>query len=427
MTMKVITTPYNYQLEGSDFLFLRNYAVLGFGQGLGKTLTTLVLAEKAKSKTILILCPAFLKNNWENEFKVHTDERDILLCKTKADFSKIRNHNVVIMNYEQVKYLPLDYSFDLVAVDEVQYLKNLKAKRTVLFHAYVKNTLPKRLTLLSGTPITKGVSDWYSLLLLCSYNPAKSSGVDIRTKFKSEWAFSNHFCLKKTMNIKGRTITNFYGIRNKEHLRGLLKGKYIRRTSEQVLDLPEIVRKDVLISFSSDKVLEKAWEEFNSGSGGTHISTAKKESAIRKATFTSSYVTNLLENDSGPVVIFSEHPESARAIHCELSEKYRVGFIDGSIKAEDRDEIVSGLQRGQLDAISATIGAASVGFNITKSNNLVFNDKSWTVANNSQAEKRLHRIGQTKTTFIHSILGSAVDDRINKNLEEGQKIMEQAL
>jgi len=425
--MKVTTTPYKYQLEGSDFLFLHHYAVLGDEMGLGKSLQALLVIARAGGR-VLILCPAYLKNNWEKEFRDHTDETDILVVKTKNDIKFMDNYKVVIINYEQIRHIDSDFnSFKSVVVDECQYLKSMSAQRTKTFHAYIKNTLPERLMLLSGTPIKNNAGEWYSLLLLCSYSPLKNNGIDIRDKFKTEWKFQTHFCLQNRMNIRGRVVTKFYGMKNKESLRTLLKGKYIRRTTDKVLDLPEMVRKDVLISFSNDKTMDKAWQDFNSGLNGAHVSTAKKESAIRKTVFTTSYVADLLDNDSGPIVVFSEHPAAVKEVFLSLQKKFRVRYIDGSVSSDDRGDIANMFQNGQLDVLVATIGSASTGLTLTKSNNLVFNDKAWTPADNAQAEKRIHRISQNKTAFVHTMLGSIVDSMINKNLEAKQEVLRNAL
>ena len=423
--MELTTKPYPFQTEGVDFLLKHNYCILGDEMGLGKSLQAIALMAAFPEARVLVLCPAYLKNNWESEIKTHSTERSIAVCKKKEDFKKI-DKRITIMNYEQVKHLPRE-KFDLVVVDECQYLKSMKAQRTKAFHSFIKDTLPERLVLMSGTPIKNGVQEWYSLLLLCSYSPIKNNGIDIREKIASEWAFQNLFCLRNQMFIRGRTITKFYGFRNKEKLKPLLKGKYIRRLGKNVLDLPPMIRKNVLISFSKDKFLDKAWAEFNSGIKGLHVSTAKKESAIKKATFTVSYVKDLMENNSGPIVIFSEHPQAVQAIFLELQEKHRVRYIDGSVCSDDRGDIATMFQHGQLDFLVATIGAASTGLTLTKSNNLVFNDISWVPSDNAQAEKRIHRISQESTAYIHYMLGSVIDEMITKNLVKKQEVLREAL
>lgn len=425
--MKIITQPYPHQVDTFDFCMAHNYCIMGLEMGLGKSLVALMVAAKVGGR-MLILCPAYLKNNWELEFRVHTDETDILVVKNKNDIKFIDNYKIVIINFEQIKHIDSAFKkFDVVSVDECQYLKSMAAQRTKAFHAYIKNSCPNRLMLLSGTPIKNGVQEWYSLLLLCSYTPVANNGVDLRDVFKTEWKFQTHFCLQNRMNIRGRVITKFYGMKNKESLRGLLKGKYIRRTADKVLDLPDMIRKDVLISFSDEEELGTAWREFNSGLKGAHVSTAKKASALGKAPFTSKYVVDLLENGSGPVVVFSEHPIAVMEIFEALKGKFRVKRIDGGINSDERGAIANAFQEGQLDVLVATIGSASTGLTLTESNNLVFNDISWVPANNAQAEKRIHRISQKKTAFIHYILGSIVDEMITKNLVKKQEVLKNAM
>jgi len=76
-----------------------------------------------------------------------------------------------------------------------------------------------------------------------------------------------------------------------------------------------------------------------------------------------------MENNSGPIVIFSEHPQAVQAIFLELQEKYRVRYIDGSMTPDEREYVSAMFKKGQLDFLVATIGSASTGNTWTISNN----------------------------------------------------------
>ena len=73
--------------------------------------------------------------------------------------------------------------------------------------------------------------------------------------------------------------------------------------------------------------------------------------------------------------------------------------------------------------IVATIGAFSVGVNLTKANHLVFNDISWVPADNEQALKRIHRIGQERACTIHYVVGGHVDKFILDKVRSKMKII----
>ena len=68
---------------------------------------------------------------------------------------------------------------------------------------------------------------------------------------------------------------------------------------------------------------------------------------------------------------------------------------------------------------SATSQAAGVGITLTAGTHVVFNDLDWVPANHWQAEDRIHRIGQTETTFatyLHA--AGTLDDYVAALLEQ---------
>jgi len=58
---------------------------------------------------------------------------------------------------------------------------------------------------------------------------------------------------------------------------------------------------------------------------------------------------------------------------------------------------------------------------------MVFNDLSWVPAQNAQAEKRFHRIGQEHKCVVHRILGSPEDTLIVKQLTDKMLVLKEAL
>ena len=62
----------SFQKEGLAFALKHPYHINNFQAGLGKTITSLAVAYETKSKT-LVVCPAFLRNNWLNEIQKFTE------------------------------------------------------------------------------------------------------------------------------------------------------------------------------------------------------------------------------------------------------------------------------------------------------------------------------------------------------------------
>lgn len=394
-----------FQNDGIRYLLDHHYAILGDDMGLGKTYQAIAVATMAKLRT-LVICPAYLRDNWKYEIEKFSALPELFKVISYSQLSK-HTHSFV--------------QSDMVIGDEIHYIKNPLAKRTMLFHELLERSQAERFIGLSGTPIKNRVSEFYSILSACSYNKFGTSGKDVLNDF-NYYKFQNKFMVPFKMRISGRTITKFEGIRNVELLKTYLKSKYIRRTSDKVLDLPETLEKEVIVSYKNDPELQEAYDSFNSGRKSTNITT-KTKSAELKAKYTAEYVNDLIKADEGPVVVFSDHVKPCMAIASKI--KGRVDWFTGSTDVDERAKSVKRMQEGKLDALVMTIGSGSTGFNLTNARNMVFNDYSWVPADNDQAKKRIHRIGQDKKCTYHFMVGSKADHYILNLIKNKKDIIKE--
>jgi SWI/SNF-related matrix-associated actin-dependent regulator 1 of chromatin subfamily A len=262
--------------------------------------------------------------------------------------------------------------------------------------------------------------------------PNKSNGQHLGKKlshFDFQKAFSNMSTRRINTPSGPRHVTEFTGVRNLPELKQLFQGKYLRRTAEEVLDLPAISSKEVILpEDKSSRELEQAWKDHEANTGEpAHIATCKKESAVSKAKATVSYALDILENGES-VVIFSDHIQSVGDIALGLSRaKICVGYITGSVSPEDRAKLVARFQAGLLEALVCTIPAASTGITLTAARHLIFNDLSWSSTENEQASKRIHRISQERKSFIHFMLRGKIDRLIKKRVIQKAVLLKEVL
>lgn len=381
---------------------------LGRRNGFGKTPQAIGISLLSLRERVLIVCPAFLKYNWEEEI-------DKFVGRDKFEYK--------IISYAKVKDSEDLFKWaDCVIADEVHYAKNKDAQRTKALHQFMYDHRPARFIGLSGTPITGKIPDWYSLLMLCSYNPYGNSGLGIDNV--SYWDFCNKFCKVKIKKIRGRRISEFYGHKNVDGLKKLLKGKYIRRLCKDVLDLDAIIEQTITIA--QDDLDKEAHEEMTIAEKERIWATTKKQSAITKARYASEFIDNLIE--SGPVVVFSDHRDPVSIISDSLTKnKRRVRVITGDTSMEERHKINKFFQEGRLDAVVCTIGAASVGINLTKASQIVFNDLSARPDQNAQALKRVHRIGQNRQVRAYFLTSNKTDKQLTNILRQKIKTMREAM
>lgn len=410
MTLKI--KPYKYQQEGIEYALTHRYCIIGDAMGLGKTVQAIGIMDRVR-KGALVICPAYLRNNWKREIEKFSD---LKVVDHKA--KRLNSDEIAIVSYASVGKAT-HLNFDTVICDEIHYLKSIDAKRTEAVHLLIGSKYPSYLIGLTGTAIKNRVGEFYSLISLMCINQYDTNGFDIDDYFPNYWAFCNHFSNRKEFNIKTkwghRKVVKYEGHRNIPHLKNLLKGKYIRRKASEVLDLPPILRKDIVYDNKDiDYELLQAWTQNNKAA----FMTKKTANARIKAKLTAKYVKELMEEGQGPVVVYSEHVAPVNDIYNLLRKKYKVMEINGSTSMDKRDQAVIDFQAGKIDVIVATIGSFSTGVTLTAAKNMVFNDLSYVPAEVAQAEKRIHRIGQTSECIIHRIFYGEVDFKIGKQLDK---------
>jgi SNF2 family DNA or RNA helicase len=393
--------------------------------GSGKTFVSIASFTEMQGK-ILVVCPAFLKLNWKKEFiNFVKKELNIVIVEGKnADKVDISAADVVILNYAIIAKCERFFKWaDNIVADEAHYLLNPKAARTKQFVKFIQKYLPNRLILATGT-INKGkTQQWYIPLFLASLNPKKTSGLVMQDYVDSYWTFQHKFCFKQVINVGGREVTQFTGLKNKEELLKLIRGKVIKGDPPDLEGI-ELNFKDVYVDYeTADDELKKAWEAFQDGNKiEEHIMSAKSNSAMTKCEFTIKYVKNLIESGETPICLYTDHLAPLDYLYKGLN-KYRIAKISGSIPMNLRDKYVEQFQNGELDIILATITSLNVGVTLTKSCNMVINDYNWLGTEMDQLYHRIFRIGQTKDCIIHNIFGSVVDKNILKNIKKGNKII----
>lgn len=416
--------PFDFQREGVQFALSHKYCIIADSMGLGKTLQAIAVANHTKSKC-LVVCPAFLKLTWVQEIeKLSSDPKHIHVYKKALDIYSYAPQldDFVIINYEQIRHAESLFRWaDMVVTDEGHYLKNPDAQRTVLFDKYLYESEAKRYLLLTGTPIQNRVEELYQLITMVEFDPKAEYKLSITRDFPTKEKFCDKFSNRITMRINGRYVVKWEGVRNTAELKKYLVGKMIRRLQEEVHELPEMVEKEVVVSYKQDKSLAKEFENHSRGLGKDI--TAKEKSARLKAKFTIKYVQGLIEDGVEQLVVFSDHVKPAE----EIAEAFGVSAVTGKMPKEKRMDIVNGFQAGDIKIFVATIGAASTGLTLTAASNLVFNDLNWVPGNNAQAKKRIHRIGQNSKCVLHYIVGSFQDAYIKRNLIAKEKSIKEVV
>lgn len=424
--------PFPYQVKGADFLAQRQHAFLADGMGLGKSRQAIMAADYVGATKILVLCPSVARTNWAAEFKrfsVHI--RDVQVLVKTSDKPEA---DVLIASYDYAssangkKSLNQWGSSDVLIVDEAHFIKNRDAKRTKAVYGYLsrgKNCLveqAKRVWLLSGTPMPNNASElWTHLRALW---PQKIDDMNLV-------GFIERYCKTYHTQFGHRIIGN----KNVPNLKYILSDLMLRRTAEKVLpELPPITWDE----FSLDDVDAKAVHdaereeevvhlraaiatgETDLATAGMHLQSLRRLTGTVKAGPAAEWITNLLDdNKEQKLIVFAIHSDVIEILKDRLA-KYGAVELTGKTSAEKRDK---NIERFRNDAdcrvFIGQIHACGTAINLQVASLVVFVEFDWTPANNLQAAKRAHRIGQTRpvqVTMLH--IPGTTDQLVSRTLTE---------
>jgi SNF2 family DNA or RNA helicase len=174
--------PYTYQRAALDRITQRraagiNWTPLFMGTGTGKTIVALedvMRVAELGARKFLIVTPMNVTGSWLDQAELYSLPMRITRVVSSMTrhqriqhISKHRDYDIMVVNYDTVRMLPdllCAVEFDYVVFDEIQRLKNVKAKQTEsarLIARDVKSRKGMRIGL-SGTPAPKDTLDYWS-------------------------------------------------------------------------------------------------------------------------------------------------------------------------------------------------------------------------------------------------------------------------
>lgn len=403
-----------HQIKTVEYGLKNPYSIFALQQGLGKSLCLLETLARVGGK-LLVICPAYLMPNWEKEIeKFYPGRFKYCSIKKAKDGTKdILNNDIIITSYDIGMKLEGLFSWcTILGLDEANYVKEMNTKRSQFYHRVIfENSVP-RLYLLTGTPIKNRVDEYYSLIALCNYDPRIKESKFLN-QFPDMPAFADRYSFRETYDIETKwgykTICKWSGLKNAEELKSWVRGHYIRFKSEDVLNLPKVIYKEVNIFNKTDLELIQAFEKADIGS--SVMPEAKRNAAVFCAEYTIKYVKDLLETEDN-VVVYSDHVDSC----IKIAERFGVPAITGQMPSSKRFEVAHQFQTGKTRVLCATIKSFSTGIDLTNSRNMVFNDIPWVPGDLEQAIFRIVRLSQKRGCIIHKLFASPQSKQIHDTI-----------
>lgn len=188
-----------YQVEAVSRMVDQKRMLVAYEMGLGKTPMTIAAIEELRSqgnmtRTVLVLCLASLKYQWQKEIEKFSDSSAIVIDGTPKQraqqYEDVVEARYVIMNYEQVVNdwdVIKKFELDAIICDEATAIKGFRAKRAKKVKELAKK-IPVRFAL-TGTPIENGKpEEIFSIMQFV--DPAVLGRFDL---FDKTFIVRNHF------------------------------------------------------------------------------------------------------------------------------------------------------------------------------------------------------------------------------------------
>jgi SNF2 family DNA or RNA helicase len=428
-----IHKPFDHQRTTAEFLSAHRRAYCLSEAGTGKTSSVIWAADylmiQGKIRRMLVVCPlSIMQAAWQSDFFKTAMHRSVGIAHGSAEKRRkvfAEKTDVVIINYDGIEIVEKEIKsggFDLVVVDEANYVKTVSTRRWKALNRVV--TPQTWLWLMTGTPAAQSPADAYGLARLV--NPAsvpKYAGTfkDMVMQKVSQFTWVPRF---NAQDIVFKTLQ-----------------PAIRYTKDECLDLPDVLytTREVPLTSQQEKYykqVKKDWYMETSGEEVTVVNAGVMLTKLLQVSAGSIYsntkgiiefdVSNrmtalkeIIEEASHKVIVFCPFRHSIELIMTELRKSGTTcDTIHGDVTMHKRTEIFKNFQETKdPQVLIIQPQAASHGVTLHAANVVVFWSPVMSVETYIQCCARMDRAGQkNKMTVVH-LQGSPVERKIYKMLE----------
>ncbi len=422
----------DYQQQGLNWLnFLDDFnfgGCLADDMGLGKSIQIIafILSQRSKvqQNTNLLVVPATLIFNWQQELKrfapsitLHT----IYGTDRIKDTTGFDAYEVILTSYgtllTDINFLK-HYTFNYIFLDESQYIKNPETQR----YKTVRQLQARNRIVITGTPIENNTFDLFGQLSFACPGLLGS-----KQYFR---------------DVYSTPIDVFKDSKRAVALQQKVKPFILRRTKQEVAsELPEKTEMVLYCDMMPKQreiydVYEKQFRDYISATNGDELS--KRQVHVLKGLTQLRQICNapiLLGDDEvtdspsakmdllmeqieaqtpgHKILVFSQFVGMLNLIKQELVQR-GIGFDMLTGSTRNREAVVHSFQTDpQSRVFLISLKAGGTGLNLTMADYVYLVDPWWNPAVENQAIDRVHRIGQNKKVIaVRLICRKTVEEKI---------------
>ncbi len=422
-------TPHGYQQYCIDRIISDRYLGLFLDMGLGKTVITLtavneLIYNRFEVGKVLVIAPKKVaESTWTNEAQKWEHLKHLRVSRILGTLTqRIRALNtpadIYVINRENVPWL-VDYDrnawrFDMVVIDELSSFKSSKAQRFKSL-CYVRPHI-SRLVGLTGTPASNGLIDlWAQIYLLDEGVRLGKRITHFRTKYCNCNTHGGHF---STYEMKPDA---------EAAIKTAISDICISMKAEDYLQLPECTVVDVPVYMN--RHTKKQYEDFeremlleldeNTLDAGTAAVLSGKLMQFANGA--------VYDENKVPVEIHTEKLDRLAELVEGLNGQHALVFYNFRHDLErilryfeksplvirelrtDRDQ--ADWNAGKIDLLLAHPASAGYGLNLQAGgHHIIWFGLNWSLELYEQANKRLHRQGQTEPVIVHRLITQETRD-----------------
>ncbi|MFB5266683.1 SNF2 helicase associated domain-containing protein [Paenibacillus enshidis] len=451
----------DYQAEG--FQWFKNLSAFGFGgiladdMGLGKTLQTISYirseldervaaaaagneagieagteartgsrnADPAAQQPVLIITPASLTYNWENELRRFAPELKVAVAagdkeqrSSLMEDMQAQAYDVLITSYPLLRRDAewyKDKSFPILILDEAQAIKNSGSQTAQL----VKQLSAKNRFALTGTPIENSLQELWSIFE--AVFPALFHGQTHLQELPRERIarMISPFLLRR---LKQDVLEELPDRIDTVHRSALVKEQ-----KKLYMAYMARLREDTLKDLETDG-FQKSRMRILAGITRLRQLCCHPSLFIENYEGTSGKLEQLLEMVADGLasgrrfLIFSQFSSMLGLIRTTLQKHgYQTFYLDGSTPASERVEMSHRFNEGENDIFLISLKAGGTGLNLTGADTVVLFDLWWNPAVEEQAAGRAHRMGQRKIVQVFRMVAEGTIEEKMLELQQKKK------
>lgn len=425
--------PHEYQQHCIERVLSIKKLGLFLDMGLGKTVTTLTAVKELKYnrfqvRKVLVIAPKKVaegtwtkeKDKWEHTKMLRVSQvlgnkaKRIRALNTPADIYITNRENVVWL----VEYYKNDWPFDMVVVDESSSFKSHKAKRFKALASVGSHI--DRMVELTGTPSPNGLDDlWAQVYLL-------DGGERLGKRYTQ---FRERYFQPDKRGADGMVYSYEAKPGTEQAVLDKISDICVSMKAEDYLQLPDIIYHEIPVELDPKAlkayrdlerkmVLELPEDEEDISVTSAAALSNKLLQLANGAVYDEDRriheihpckieaFLELIESLEGkPVLVFYSYQHDRERILRALGGK---GLRVRELKTtQDEDD----WNTGQIDVLLTHPASSAYGLNLQQGgNHVVWFGLTWNYELYTQANKRLHRQGQTEKVIIHHLVCSGTRD-----------------